>query len=450
MSMHLKDFLRRYIVLVLGITTVMLPLPFLTGERIPFSLICMLVGAATVMIDQSMGVARVRTVLPTTVKERSRIAWVQGVVLFPGLYAFILVPCLSCLFLMGQLDLRGALLELGLPVIGMGYSSVLFLLFWGLYPTPGCFSEQMRTFLLAVAFLFIFMASQLLFLERTVEHLLLILQIKAAAPRPDQLEGILVLASLLLTIVGFLFSQKVYEAMPLRPKSPAGNTAPERMQFRSRFSGCIAPWLRTAGVALALTAVTVTGLVLFERLLILIGIPKGNEDAFFMIFVIMLSTPCLLLLTQCAKWAGAMRGLRMLPLSRLRLTALLLSFFVLCTLIAGTGYLVLVHLLSYGNPLHAATGYVLIFVAWGCPSLLLFVRFGGPGTFTSMVVLGGAPILIWAWLFPDHGMGLPVVAEPMAVAVILLSALALYYVIGNSSGAYKRKPLLEDGPFGQP
>ncbi len=479
MNMQFKDFLIRYAVLIVIGAGIMIPFAFMGADSVIVSQGLMLLGVATVLIDQSTGVARVKTMLPLKNKERARVTWIQGILVFPGLYTCILVPCLICTFLFGNTDSHTLLFQLSAPIIGMGFAAGAYLLLPGLFPTPGCFWEQIRSFLLSMGYLVVFVGVYIWLLPRTTERisaLLLRQKVEADMPPLPELVGVLLFVSILIVLISFLFSRKVYENMPLRAKSPAA-TEPgsASLVFPSRCRGFLAPWRYVTVMAVGITGAFLILVTVLERLCCsLIGLPEGDKYLTFAFALFMLFVPCLLLLSLCGMWTGCMRGLRMLPMSRVRLTILLLSFFLLCMTIAGTGYLFLAYTLSYEHPAREALWYGLNFFAWGSLCLWLLVRFGGPGTFVLMIILWGAPVYSWIWTSSVHDGNLRaetirsddvltwiwsssthydnriMITNLIVAAITIISVLLIYYAIGNSSAVYRRKPFMENGPFGQP
>ncbi len=447
-----KDLLRRYWVMLAILAVVMTGLPALGGAGVVACAFYSVLGMVTVVIEQTTGAARVKTALPIARNTRARALWVQAVIALPLLHACVAYPVLT--FWRHPTDASVLAFQLAAPALGMSVSALAFLLLPLWFPTPGRIWEQLRAFCVMIGFIVFFLGYVLVFLiksEVTEQTFRVLLRqqrvIHVTAPGPVLL-AITVAIALALAAVAFMLSERVLEGMPLRPKSPDSPARQAGAALPPRMVGLLAPWVHLASRAALITILWVAGLALLACMMRLGGVPAGDKDIAFVVLVPMLFAPVLLLLGLTGVWTGCMRALRMLPLSQAQITALILSLFVISLAIASAGLLLLARFAGGNAPLHAILNYSVSFLAWGCASLVLLVRFGGAGTFLGMLVLWGIPA--YTWTASARNGATSVAISLIMAAVAIASTAMLYRVIGHSSGAYRRKPALEEGPFGQP
>lgn len=451
MRILLKDFLTRHALILFAIAAAMAVFPFMGIMGVCLSTFWMLPGLGMMLGEQAAGATRVITALPTSRQIRGRIAWVQAVIMFPLLYACVLYPILGLLVWFGYWDTQTLVLQLAAPLLGMGILAIAFLLLPWMWPTPGILWEQVRAFTVLGGY-FLFLACfnfALLFRAKETEWLYALLAGKQRVitdlPIFPRL-ALCVFIAIAAAILSFRFSQRIFDSLPLHPKRSLTKPSARKSALPPRALGLLRPWGTMVFRAAMFTVIIATVLTFPVRISPMADTPTPEAQAtLFTQLLVMTFAAVVSLLSQCTVWAGTVRSLRMLPMTRARLTGVLLSFYLVCLAVAVTGIFLLACHWGLDAPLQTTITYATCLLAWGFLCLALLIRFGGMGTFLLLLILWSITsfYLVAIANHPDWFLAV----QPAPLLVSLASAFWLYRILGHSSAAYRRKPLLEEGKF---
>ena len=421
MWLLIEDFVRRH--WLVFSSAVLWPMTASVSPYGPLFMWAMLVGPVSLLSDAENGARRTYETLPVQRKTLGRIAWFEGVVLFPLSGA----PILGIGWILGAYTLAHIVF---IYVTGMGLSSAVLLTF---LIEPGSLRRRGTANVLACLRLLICVAFSggLAFL--------LVRGLDSASPT---LKTLTFIAALALNITAFLFAERLGCAKggtrAVAATGASRRRSSTKVRMPGRWAGFVAPWLRDAASAFVACAVTFAACRFLPPLLASNGSTGVAARLPSTMVVLVAAGVCCF---QPAPWFASVRALRVLPLSRRQLVLIYLSLtcLVFCAVLAAER----VVYADLGGGGQAPLSLAFLLLLLGVSFLLnighLAASFAPILTIPMLCVIlfisRKEPIAL-----PDSGIVLALAAI-FAAGCLAVGAHILQILLTHGSNLYRRKPV---------